>query len=245
MILYTSKTEFNDIVVTRKGKVITLWSPSDIKQSAVNIETPYLPNLEYARNTLSALAFFPNPSAVLVLGLGGGTIPLMYQKACKNAHIDVVEIDTEMLAVARRFFKFRQTGRISVIHDDAGSYCGVTRKRYDIIIMDAYIGERQPDPLTSAGFYRNIERILSEEGVLANNLMKGRGHNFEEKCRKIKSIFSHVHQLPGETRDNVIVFASHNAVSKFKYIMNAAEIERTLPFPFDMTRLAGRITPMP
>jgi spermidine synthase len=245
MILYSSKTKFNDITVTRKGTVITLWSPSDIKQSAVNLNTPHLPGLEYARNTLLALSFHPDPSSILVIGLGGGTIPLMYHAVCKNARIYVIEIDPEMLLVARRFFNFKENEKISVIHDDAFSFCSKTEKRFDIVIMDAYIGEYQPEGLTSVDFFGIVRGILTENGVLANNLMKGRGHQFENKCRSMKSVFRFIRQLPGETRDNIIIFASQKKTLKFEIIKNAVAVEKTLPFPFPIARLAGHIVPAP
>jgi spermidine synthase len=101
MILHRASTKYNEIVVTRRGDVITLWSPADIKQTAINVTVPALPHLEYARNTLLGVSFRPRPEKVLVIGLGGGSIPLMYAAACKGASIDAVEIDPVVVKAAK------------------------------------------------------------------------------------------------------------------------------------------------
>lgn len=108
--LHRVKGLVHDLVVTRDGTVLTLWSPTGVRHTVLDLGAPHLPGLEYARNTLLALAFSPEAESALVLGLGGGSIPRMLLAAKPSLSIDVVEIDPVVLKVARRFFEVGSGG---------------------------------------------------------------------------------------------------------------------------------------
>lgn len=51
---------------------------------------------------------------MLVVGLGGGSLPLFVHDYFPQAHVAVVEIDPSMLEVATRWFGFSQDDRMQV-----------------------------------------------------------------------------------------------------------------------------------
>jgi spermidine synthase len=54
------------------------------------------------------LALAERPQRVLIVGLGGGTIPSMFRKYLPDLQIDTVELDPEVVQVAKQYFGFRE-----------------------------------------------------------------------------------------------------------------------------------------
>lgn len=62
------------------------------------------------------------PLALLVVGLGGGSLPLFVHDHFPKSCIDAVEIDPSMLEVASRWFGFSQSDRMKVHIADGLDY---------------------------------------------------------------------------------------------------------------------------
>ena len=59
----------------------------------------------YLRSALLGLVFAPaNPSSMLFVGLGAGSLPRYLSPRYPLAHLDAVEIDPEVPPIARRYF---------------------------------------------------------------------------------------------------------------------------------------------
>ena len=70
------------------------------------------------------LLFFitESPLALLVVGLGGGSLPLFVHDHFPKSCIDAVEIDPSMLQVATQWFGFSQSNRMKVHIADGLDY---------------------------------------------------------------------------------------------------------------------------
>ena len=64
----------------------------------------------------------PAPQRMLIVGLGGGSIPTALREILPQAQIDVVEIDPAVTRVARRFFDFSDDPKMKVIEVDGRVY---------------------------------------------------------------------------------------------------------------------------
>lgn len=62
------------------------------------------------------------PLALLVVGLGGGSLPLFVHDHFPKSCIDAVEIDPSMLEVATQWFGFSQSNRMKVHIADGLDY---------------------------------------------------------------------------------------------------------------------------
>jgi spermidine synthase len=118
--------------------------------------------------------FLPLPllfqkAKVLVIGLGGGSIPFLLKEMYgERVSVDVVEFDRLMVEGAK---KFLPSGRLpfKVTIADGLSHIKRTKKKYDIVILDAFINDRIPYPFTRAEFINDTSRALSANGILAIN----------------------------------------------------------------------------
>lgn len=121
----------------------------------------------------AAVSFFrwTPPAAVLLLGLGGGTVARQYRMLYPRARIVAIERDGEVIAVARRRFGIDALG-IEVIEGLAEDYIARPSPHFDVIVDDAWPFER-PD-LRSAcadpSWPGRLKRRLRRGGLLAINV---------------------------------------------------------------------------
>lgn len=106
----------------------------------------------------------PNPN-VLVLGLGGGTVP-RYLEAAVGAKVDAVEIDERMKPISRQYFNLNNT---NIIIDDARHHLETTKRKYDLIIFDLYKGESPPSHTLSLETFEKTKSLLLENGLCIIN----------------------------------------------------------------------------
>lgn len=116
----------------------------------------------YLVTLASTLREKPN---VLVLGLGGGTVP-RYLESSLNAKIEAVEIDKRMEAIARNYFSL---GNTKVIIDDARHFIEASHRKYDLIVFDLYKGESPPSHTLSIEAFTKIKSMLMENGMCVIN----------------------------------------------------------------------------
>ncbi|MGI9324469.1 MAG: spermidine synthase, partial [Pseudomonadales bacterium] len=76
-------------------------------QSCKDTSAPQEMLFPYTRMMMAALLLNPDPQRVLIVGLGGGTLPAALAELYPNAHFTVVEIDPAVVKVARDYFDYQ------------------------------------------------------------------------------------------------------------------------------------------
>jgi hypothetical protein len=109
-----------------------------------------------------------NPSNALVLGLGGGIVPLFLgDKSQINYTIDAVELDKDIASFARDYFFLSDA--VNVIEDDARRFLNSNEQKYDLIVMDIFNGEIAPSHVLSIEALEKIKIALSSKGFVIIN----------------------------------------------------------------------------
>ena len=108
-----------------------------------------------------ATAIKPDIESALVIGLGGGLAPRVL--AMHGVRCSTVEVDPEVVAIARREFAF--TGDASVA--DGRAVLARTEDRYDLIFLDACTADRLPWHLFTLEAMRLVRDRLTPTGMLA------------------------------------------------------------------------------
>jgi spermidine synthase len=242
-MLHRVKGIGHDLIVTQQGSTLTLWSASGIRHTVFDLETPHLPGLEYARNTLLSFAFSPEAQSILLLGLGGGSIYHMLRSFRPSAAIDIVEIDPAVVDLARRFFQIGSGDDCHVHLGDAAGYVAATSKQYDIIILDAYVGDKLPDQFTTVGFFENAARRLRAGGVLVVNWMPGIPKQYVKTLAIIEKAVGRAWVLAGYHSRNTLLFASSKEFARKALLSAAGRIEEKVPGTRAVARLARYLHP--
>jgi spermidine synthase len=152
---------------------------------------------------------------VAILGLGGGTAARLLHAAYPRAQLVGVEIDPQIVAVARRYFDMREP-QLHVMVDDARYYLLTHGGRYDVVALDAFRQPYIPFQLTTREFFALVRKHLQPHGVVAVNA----GHTatdfrlVDALARTMRSVFPSVYILDVPGTINSIVIASMDRVTR-------------------------------
>ena len=112
------------------------------------------------------------PRELLVIGNAGGTISRAYGRFYPSVSIDGVELDSKVTAAGRRFLGLGDNPRLRVITADGRPFLQRSRKRYDLIVVDAYRQPYVPFYLATREFFTLAREHLEPGGMLAVNVAK-------------------------------------------------------------------------
>ncbi len=174
-ILHEERSLYSRIMVKQSGSILCLQfnvRSEQRNQSCIDIRQPRAMVFSYTRMSMSALLFNPNPQNILVIGLGGGTLPTAFNELFPNAHIDAVEIDAAVVKVAEQFFDFKSNEQLHVHTRDARVWTkrALSKpRRYDLIVLDAFNGEYIPEHLMTREYLQETKQLLTANGTLVAN----------------------------------------------------------------------------
>jgi spermidine synthase len=168
--IYSHASAFHDIHVTDHGFVRVLsFGPSN--QSSMFLDAPFETDFEYPGYFHLALAVKPDAARTLAVGLGGGTVVKRMWRDYPEMRVDAVELDAEVVDVARRFFELPNDERVRVFVDDGRRFLESCPGSYDIVIVDAFEGDAVPPQLSDAGFMRALHERLAPDGAVVYNFV--------------------------------------------------------------------------
>ena len=201
------------------------------RQSCMDMRAPDRMVLNYPRMMMGALFLNPEPRTILVIGLGGGTLPRALQRLLPQTSIDVVEIDPAVVRVARQYFDFAAAERVRIVEMDGRVY--VKRalredKRYDLVMLDAFDHEYIPEHLLTEEFLREVKTVLAPGGVLAANTFSS-SRLYDHESVTYAAVFGTYFNLKRENR--VILYRDGSLPTAQQIAANSAQLAAALrPF---------------
>ncbi len=113
-----------------------------------------------------AQGYSTNLQEVLCIGLGVGIVPT--DLVAQGVKVDVVEINPAVVKVAQNFFHFDPT-KSNVTIGDGRYVVNKSTKKYDAVLLDAFLGDSSPSHLMTREAFEGIKRVLKPGGVLVIN----------------------------------------------------------------------------
>jgi len=171
-ILFVNRST-QTIVTTKNGKKSFF--------EYVNLISKRVNGYSFCNQQLSAV-----PRA-LVLGLGGGSV--VNQLAKDGFQVDAIELDERMADVAKKYFDLDE--KVNVTIDDARHFVkSLVLKpgsliKYDIVVLDAFVGESNPHHLFTKEFFIEVQSHLSDSGIFFIN---GNGYWNGEAGKGMRSV---------------------------------------------------------
>lgn len=169
-------------------------------------------------------------SDVLLVGLGGGTFVRQLLELYEP-RIDAFEVDARMPALAERFFGLKPHPKLSVFGGDVASYLADAGRRYDVIVLDAFVGDRMPEGVNSGGFFALCAAHLREDSVFIVNSVCDEQHR-EEAAALVRNVRENFSSSYTTSYSENILYAA------FKRHVSAAQVKETLERRVD-ARLAS------
>lgn len=125
----------------------------------------------YTRRMADIVAAAPQKNRILILGGGTFTLPRYFAEKYPDTSIDVVELDPELLPVAREYFKYKDEENINITFQDARTFINSSTTRYDIVLVDVYSDTLIPFSVSTLEYAQQLGRITTPDGVVAVNVM--------------------------------------------------------------------------
>lgn len=167
-LLPDSAHEYPQIVDDGETRAL-YFDPRNV-QSRMRIDAPYELQLGYTRTMMGFLLLQPEPLDVLVIGLGGGSLPKFCHHYLPDTIITTVEIDPKVIALRDKFSIPADNNRFRIVCADAVDYLANRRAIADVILLDGFEDYGLPHALSNPLFYDKCYKALRDGGVLVANL---------------------------------------------------------------------------
>lgn len=113
-----------------------------------------------------------NFNSILVLGVAGGSVIETLKKEIKfEGKITGVEIDADVIELAKKYFGLGSYNNVSIVNDDAFEFVLKTKEKYDLIIIDIFQDTTMPNFLFEDFFINRINFLLNVNGFILFNTM--------------------------------------------------------------------------
>lgn len=136
----------------------------------------------------------PGPLAVLHLGGGGFSFPEYLQTVRPGGTDLVIEIDADLVEIARTELGLVTDASFEVQVDDARlGVAHLPDSSFDLVVGDAFSGSSVPWHLTTEEFLADIARVLEPGGIYMMNVIDGGSNRFARaEAATLATVFDHV-----------------------------------------------------
>ncbi|HUT06312.1 MAG TPA: fused MFS/spermidine synthase [Nitrosopumilaceae archaeon] len=216
-LVYEKETLFSHLDVTEFGDKRSLYLDG-MKHSSMNLNDPLDLVIDYTEYFHLGMMFNPDATKVLFVGGGGFTGPKNFLALYPDTKIDVIEIDSDVIDVSKKYFDLKEDSRLQIFNDDARKHLSTYDKKYDLIVLDAYASTYIPYHLITHEFFQTLEERLEPDGVIVSNLLGSiEGHNSQlvkAVYKTMKETFPVEYIFPTETNpgnlQNIMIVSSNH-----------------------------------
>jgi spermidine synthase len=251
---FDGHSAFSHIRIRRHGSVRSMLfvrdSGEEALESQIDLRRPHALQFEYLRYMFTSYLFREQQQDVLIVGLGGGGMIHFLRHIDPKVRIDAVEIDSEVVRLADKFFDVRSGEGVNIVTADGFKFIADAQKPYDVIYMDAFLkpstetdGTGAPLALRTRQFYQQLQDKLKPGGVVAFNLNPH--PQLRDDVQAIAEAFPQAYVFPLLRFGGAVVVASTDAerVTAPDLVRRGRSLDRRfkLALPFqDMARRVQR-----
>ncbi|MFP2931713.1 spermidine synthase [Pyxidicoccus sp. 3LG] len=213
------------------------------RQSVVWPGEPLRLEAQYTRMSMVGLAFVPRPQRILVIGLGGGAIPMFLRAVLPEAFIDVVDVEPEVVEAAKRYCGFQEDASLRAHVADGRSFIESSGPPYSLIFLDAYGPDSIPPHLATREFLGAARARLTPDGVTVGNVWESDSNPlFSSMLRTWQVSFPELHRLDvtGTTNRILVGLARPAEYTRPDVVDRAEQVEHERDLPFELGRMVAR-----
>ncbi|HLN85833.1 MAG TPA: fused MFS/spermidine synthase [Candidatus Limnocylindrales bacterium] len=185
-------------------------------QSAMTLKDPTALRLIYSRYTSLGFTFRADAKKMLLIGLGGGSIPKKLNKEFPNMEIDAVEIDPEVIKIAKDHFNIKESKQLRLHAQDGRLFLTRTQNQYDVIMLDAYFTDAMPFHLATKQFFELAQKKLTPNGIIVANLISAvtgpSGKIARAFTRTVRQVYPQTYLFASRRPDNVSLDTIQNVI---------------------------------
>ena len=242
-VIYDKPSAYNNIIVTEddQGYRVLRFERHGARQTIAKPGDPTFLGFAYTKVAFSGLALAQDVRRIMIVGLGGGTMPMFLRHYYPYAAIDVVDIDPDVVSVAKQFFGFREDGNLHAHVGDGRKFVESVREPYDVVFLDAFGTRNVPPHLTTVEFLRAVKRSVKPTGVVIGNIW-GRASNplYDSMVRTYQEVFDDLYivDVPGTTNKILLALTRKQPLERAQYVQSARKLGTDKGFAFDAGDIA-------
>lgn len=222
----------NIIVLEGNGHRCLTFGKRSARQSCIETDNPGKLIFGYTQRMFEALVLVAGARRVLVIGIGGGSLPMAIRAGLPDIHVDAVELDKEIVDVAMKYFHFRPDDRLSVFSEDGRVFVRksiLSGVKYDAILLDAFDKDYIPEHMATIGFLQQVQSILTRDGILLANTYQGTSYQAHEEAT-FQAVFGDIYEskIPNGNR---VIIAGQGADAVARRIAGARIVGRSAAKP--------------
>lgn len=248
--VYQQKSLYRNILVVEgEGYRCMKFGRFHARQTCIQIGQPQRLVLNYTKGLLASLYLAEQaPRRVLILGLGGGVMPMALRMLDADMEIDTVELDPAVVKVAQSHFAYQEDARLRTYVQDARVFVRQQQRRgsqYDLVLIDAFDRDYIPEHLLTREFLQQVRSLLTPAGVLAANTFAA-GALARHEAATYQAVFDQLYQLDMDG-GNRILLARRDALPSLPDVQRHAQAwdKRLALFRLLSTNLLPRLALQP
>jgi len=228
--IYQEKSLYRNILVYEEQglRCMKFGRQGTGRQTCISLKNPDALVLSYTRMLLGALYLKPEPQKILIIGLGGGSLPSALKKIVPRARIETIELDPSVAKVAERFFGFTPGKDNTVAIEDGRVFVKRAQrqgKKYDLVILDAFDHVYVPEHMLTREYLLEVKSLLEKDGVLAANTFSS-SRLYDAESATYAGVFGAFYNLKTENR---VILAKNGELPPMAHIQaNADVLEKKL-----------------
>jgi spermidine synthase len=172
---------------------------------------------------------------------------MFLRKYYSDAQIDVVDIDPQIIALAKQYFNFLEDDLLHAHTQDGRAFIENVQKPYDLIFLDAYTAAGIPKHLATKEFLLSLKKVLKPSGAIIANMWSTPKLNplYKSMLRTYQEVFQEVYTLRVPTAGNKIVIALPKLrgapINSIAQRAQQISVQRRLPFDLSEVLQPGLI----
>lgn len=172
----------------QNSQTLSLSFESSLIQSCMRLDAPDELVLDYTRAMMGFLLLNPVPQAILMIGLGGGSMLKYLHRHLPHADITAVEVHQGVIDLRQDFHIPPDDERMRIVCADGALFLASPPRHYDVILVDGFTGTGMPPSLCSRAFYQHCRQALTPPGLLVANVQ---ADSAEEKliAKRLAKVF--------------------------------------------------------
>jgi spermidine synthase len=172
-VVHREKSMYRNILVAEgdKYRCMTFGRRAAL-QTCIDKKHPDQLVMPYAHAMMAGFIARPTAKRVLIIGLGGGILPMALRKMDPTMTIESVELDPSVIDVAKSHFGYREDPRLLAYANDGRVFLRRQIRagaRYDLIFVDAFDLNYIPEHMITQEFIAQLRSALNPGGILAAN----------------------------------------------------------------------------
>lgn len=238
-ILYKKQSDFHNIKVV-ENEIGRFLHYKDTYQAGFINTKFYKGNLPYINYFTIPYLINSKIKNILLIGLGTGKIVNDWEKLFKTIEtVDIVDIEENILPIAKDFFGFKQSKHTSFILQDGLVFLRNNKKKYDLIVVDVASDDGIDDRFLSEEYFKLIKKSLTSKGLFVSNLCASPDFEHKENTffASIKELyennFKKVAIFKGNTSDKIYYKAFFDIDKRVIDITNVIIISSKQDFSFN------------